>query len=192
MNLLNAGCGTHYAQGWVNTDVWDDGVTTKPDIKVKPGEPYPFPENHFDAVFLGHVLEHIAWPDVPAFLQDIKKISKPDAQFLICGPDILRTIKRWSKGLEPWEMVLSTLEHQDINTQPGREDLFWDGASHHWNCHHDRVWKLLQLNGFSSLVDVFDLIPKDVMGKNWEYRNINWPVVGFWHWQFAILCINNK
>ena len=47
MNLLNAGCGTHYASGWVNTDTWVT-ADTKPDVQVKPGEPYPFAENHFD------------------------------------------------------------------------------------------------------------------------------------------------
>jgi predicted SAM-dependent methyltransferase len=52
-NLLNAGCGTWYADGWVNTDTWEDD-NTKPDIVVKAGEPYPFPDNHFDAIFLGH------------------------------------------------------------------------------------------------------------------------------------------
>lgn len=191
MNFLNAGCGTHYAEGWVNTDTWDDGVTTKPDVKVEPGKPYPFPDNHFDAVFLGHVLEHIPWKEVPAFLKDMMRVAKPNAPFLISGPDVLKTIQRWANKQEPWHMVLSTMEHQDINYQPGRENEWWDGAHHHWNCHHDRVWKLLQNCGFSSLVDVCDLIPKNAMGKNWKHENINWPVVGHWYWQFAILCNNS-
>lgn len=192
MNLLNAGCGTHYANGWVNTDVWDDGITTKPDIKVEPGKPYPFPDSHFDAIFLGHVLEHMDWNDVPDFLNDMKRIAKPNAKFLICGPDVLKTIKRWAQGQEPWEMVLSTMEHQDINTQPAREHLWWDGATHHWNCHHERVWNLLIRMGFVSLVDAFDFIPKNPSGKNWKHEGILWPVVGHWYWHFAILCTNNK
>lgn len=192
MNLLNAGCGTHYAKGWVNTDVWDDGITTNPDIKVEPGKPYPFPDNHFDAIFLGHVLEHMDWKEVPNFLNDMKRIAKPNAKFLICGPDVLRTIKRWAQNQEPWEMVLSTMEHQDINTQPEREHLWWDGATHHWNCHHERVWNLLNKMGFTSLVDAFNLIPKNPLGEKWTNNGIEWPVVGHWHWHFAILCINNK
>jgi len=192
MKLLNAGCGTHYADGWVNTDVWDDGITTRPDIKVEPGKPYPFSDNYFDAVFLGHVLEHMDWKEVPNFLNDMKRISKPNAKFLICGPDVFKTIKRWSENQEPWEMVLSTMEHQDIDTQPSREHLWWDGATHHWNCHHERVWNLLQNLGFTSLVDVFDVIPKNANGQNWQHENILWPVVGHWYWQFAILCQNNK
>lgn len=192
MKLLNAGCGTHYADGWVNTDVWDDGSTTRPDIKVEPGQPYPFEDNFFDAVFLGHVLEHMSWVDVPMFLKDMKRIAKPDARFLVCGPDVLRTIQRWKENQEPWHMVLSTMEHQDINTQPEREHLWWDGAAHHWNCHHDRVWALLLSQGFTNLQNVFDVIPKNPAGKNWLDGDINWPVVGHWHWHFAIMCTNSK
>lgn len=191
-NLLNAGCGTHYAKGWINTDVWDDGETTKPDVKVIPGEPYPFSDNNFDAVFLGHVLEHIAWPEVPRFLQDMRRIAKPGAKFLVCGPDVLKTIQRWAQGQEPWHMVLSTLEHQDINTQPEREHLWWDGATHHWNCHHERIVNLLSAAGFSEITDVFDVIPKNPLGKEWNDGDIRWPVVGHWHWHFAVTCINNK
>ena len=189
---LNAGCGTHYAKGWLNTDVWDDGLTTKPDVKVGPNEPYPFGDNYFEAVFLGHVLEHIPWPQVPSFLSEMKRISKPNAPFLVCGPDVLRTIKRWSQGQEPWHMVLSTMEHQHINTQPGREHLWWDGAHHHWNCHHERVWELLSECGFIEMQDVFNVIPKNPGGSSWSNNGIKWPVVGHWHWHFAIMCINGK
>lgn len=192
MMLLNAGCGTHYANGWVNTDTWDDGETTRPDVRVEPGKPYPFDDNYFDAVFLGHVIEHIAWPQVPAFIEDMKRIAKPNAPFLICGPDVLKTIQRWSKGQEPWEMVLSTMEHQDINTQPGREHLWWDGAHHHWNCHHERVLKLIKSLGFENIQDVADVIPKNPDGKSWNDGSIEWPVVGHYYWHFAISCTNNK
>ncbi|MFM9028074.1 MAG: methyltransferase domain-containing protein, partial [Bacteroidota bacterium] len=79
MKLLNAVCGTHYAHCLINTDVWDDGKTTKPDIKVEPNKPYPFEDNYFDAVFLGHVIEHIPWNQVQNFLYDMKRIAKPGA-----------------------------------------------------------------------------------------------------------------
>lgn len=192
MNLLNAGCGTHYAKGWINTDVWSDGKTTRPDVVVKPGKPYPFDDNYFDAIFLGHVLEHISWRDVPEFLNDMKRIAKPNAEFLICGPDVFKTIKRWSEGYEPWDMVLSALEHQDIEKTSSNNPDWWDGAAHHWNCHHERVWQLLAAHEFTNLTDVADLIPKDTFLKQWKNKTITWPVVGHWYWHFAILCTNKK
>lgn len=186
MNLLNAGCGTHYADGWVNTDTWSGG-DTKPDVLVEPNKPYPFEDNHFDAVFLGHVLEHIPWADVPNFLRDMKRIAKPDAPFLVCGPDVFKTIKRWAEGKEPWHMVTSTMEHQSSIDSDG-----WNGAPHHWNCHHNRVVNLLEAVGFTDIKNIADVIPKNASGKGWENDGINWPVVGHWFWHFAVLCKNAK
>ena len=189
MKLLNAGCGTHYATGWVNVDVWESD-TTKPDVVAAAGEPYPFPDETFDAIYLGHVLEHIHWPQLPAYLADIRRIAKPGAHVLVVGPDVLKTIVRWSEGKEPWEMVLSTMEHQEVNWQPGRENEFWDGATHHWNCYHQRVWDLLAGAGFTNLQDWYDRIPNNATGTSWKDNDtgITWPVVGKWFWQFAIYC----
>lgn len=186
MKYLNAGCGTHYAQGWVNTDVWESD-TTKPDIKVIPGEPYPFEDNTFDAVFLGHVIEHIKWDAVPSFMKDMQRIAKPNAPFLLVGPDVHKTIKRWQEGLEPWWMIESVMEHADMNFQPDREDEWWDGAHHHWNCHEKRVESLLNGMGFSEINNVFPIIPNDPNGKSWvdPINNIEWPVVGKYHWQLC-------
>lgn len=187
MNLLNAGCGTHYAKGWVNCDVWEEG-DTRPDVRVTPGEPYPFPDDHFDAVYLGHVIEHVAWPDVPGFLLDMNRVAKPGAPILIVGPDVMRTIELWHQGRQPWTMVLATIEHQDSNYQPGREDEVWLGAAHHWNCHHDRVVTLLRDVGFPDPVDMFDQIPNNPLGKSWDdpVDKLRWPVVGKHEWQFAV------
>jgi SAM-dependent methyltransferase len=189
VNLLNAGCGTHYAKGWVNCDVWES-ETTRPDVLIEPNQPYPFPDHYFDAIYLGHVIEHIDWRGVPDFLRDMRRIAKPGAPVLVVGPDVLKTIQRWREDKEPWEMVLSTMEHQECNFQPGRESEFWDGATHHWNCHHQRVWDLMQDLGFADLEDYYERIPNDTHAHWWEdsETKINWPVVAKWFWQFAIHC----
>lgn len=188
-NLLNAGCGTHYAQGWVNCDVWSS-PDTKPDVLVEVGQPYPFPDNHFDAVYLGHVIEHIDWRDVPAFIADMRRVAKPGAPILVVGPDVYKTLQRWKEDKEPWEMVISTMEHQEHNYQPEADTAFWDGATHHWNCHHARVWDMLTSLGFTNLEDYYDRIPNNTSMKTWkdESAGITWPVVAKWFWQFAILC----
>lgn len=175
----------------MNTDVWDDGSTTRPDVVVKQGEPYPFADDEFDAVFLGHVLEHIPWREVPIFLDEMKRVAKPGAKFLVCGPDVFKTIKRWASGQEPWHMVLSVMEHLDA-TEQGQENVAWEGAHHHWNCHHERVWNLLGISGFVGLRDVCDEIPKNPSGSGWNDGEISWPVVGHWHWHFAIACNSGK
>jgi len=188
MKLLNAGCGTHYAQGWVNVDIWEDD-NTKPDVRAEAGKPYPFEDDYFDAIYLGHVIEHIDWSDVPAFIMDMVRMAKPDAPILIVGPDVLKTIQLWKEGKEPWHMVLSTMEHQDVNWQPGREHEWWDGATHHWNCHHERVVDMLEDLGLTDITDVYNEIPNNPSGKQWHdpVTGITWPVVGKHHWQMAVL-----
>lgn len=183
---LNAGCGTHYAPGWVNTDVWSSD-TTKPDIVVKTGEPYPFKKNTFDAIFLGHVIEHIPWNKVPEFMEDMKRIAKPGAPLCIVGPDVYKTIHLWSTAQQPWWMVEAVMEHQGVNHQPDRENEEWVEAYHHWNCHEVRVQELLESLGFTNITNVFDLIPNDPDGRDWydETTNITWPVVGKHVWQLA-------
>ena len=191
MKLLNAGCGTHYANGWVNTDVWESD-TTKPDVRVTPGEPYPFEDNTFDAVYLGHVIEHIKWDDVYSFMKDMQRIAKPSAPFLVVGPDVYKTIKLWKEGQQPWWMVESVMEHADMNFQPDREHEWWDGAHHHWNCHEARVQTLLEGCGFQNIVNVFGLIPNNAGGVSWHEpeTGVTWPVVGKYHWQLAFKCAN--
>lgn len=189
MKLLNAGCGTHYAEGWVNTDVWES-ETTHPDVRVEPGAPYPFDDNTFDAVFLGHVLEHINWTEVPSFMDDISRVVKPNAPMLVVGPDVFKTIQRWHEGSEPWFMVESVMEHQDINWQPDRKHEWWDGATHHWNCHAARVNLLLEQLGFHDIQDLSDVIPDGTRWRDPVVREITWPVVGMARWQFATRCHN--
>jgi SAM-dependent methyltransferase len=183
--LLNAGCGTHYASGWVNTDVWEND-DTRPDVRVTPGEPYPFDDDTFDAVFLGHVVEHIDWSLLPAFLRDMSRIAKPGAPMLIVGPDVYRTIDRWRNGHEPWWMVQSVLEHQDVNADNRGPDEVWDGATHHWNCHEERVVTLVTSLGFPNIQAVSDTIPD---GNDWKDPGdgkIVWPIVAKAPWQCAV------
>ena len=189
MNLLNAGCGTHYAKGWVNTDVWEN-EETKPDIRVKPGEPYPFPDDHFDAVFMGHVIEHIDWPSLPAFLMEMTRVAKPDAPMLLVGPDVYRTIQLWHENKQPWWLVESVMEHQEVAPEHLKNHEWWDGATHHWNCHEQRVADLLSQLGFTEIQSVSEQMPS---GNNWpdpECKWLIWPVVQKADWQFGLRVIN--
>jgi SAM-dependent methyltransferase len=193
MFRLNAGCGTHYADGWTNTDCWVS-ETTRPDVRVTECEPYPFPDDTFDAVYLGHVLEHIPWPDVVPFIVDMARVAKPGAPILAVGPDVYRTIRRWRDGQEPWHMVVSTMEHADGNYQPGREDEVWTAAHHHWNCHADRLATVMRAAGLDGVLDVSDIVPDNFQlhgeaSRWWDDpgTGVRWPVVCKASWQCAAI-----
>lgn len=192
MELLNVGCGPHYVGGWVNTDVWSN-ADTHPDVLVKPGEPYPFEDNTFDAIYMGHVLEHIPWPQVPTFLADMSRIAKPSAPFLVVGPDVHRTVNLWKQNSPeaPWWLVLATMEHQELDPSDGVTE-WWDGAHHHWNCHEERVVKLLSKRGFTEIESFSDRILTTGPFRDSSNESIAWPANNFTSWQFAVRCINKS
>jgi SAM-dependent methyltransferase len=189
MKLLNAGCGTHYAEGWVNTDVWENSET-KPDVLVEPNKPYPYEDNTFDAVLLSHVLEHIRWEEVPVFIAEMSRVAKPGAPILIICPDVFKTIHLWNMGMLPWDLVESTLEHADIAPEDTTVK-WWDGAAHHWNAHERRVEQLLNGMHFPLVENVFAVMPNGNLWQDTKIKDLIWPVVGKADWQLCYR-IENK
>lgn len=168
MTWLNVGCGTHKAPApWVNTDTRETD-NTHPDVIVEAGDRFPFDDGSCDRVLLSHVLEHVPWSAIPAFLVQVRRVL--DGELLVVGPDVYRTIRRWRKGLEPWELVASVLEH----AAAPEHDNGWPEALHHWNCHEERVVTILELAGFTNIRSVD---PVAIEG---------WPVVAPAAWQFAL------
>lgn len=77
--MLNVGCGTHYAAGWWNTDVWQDD-TTRPDEVVDPNCPLAtIPTGSCVRVNLSHVLEHIPGPTSTSSSSRLTGCSPPAA-----------------------------------------------------------------------------------------------------------------
>jgi SAM-dependent methyltransferase len=189
MKLLNAGCGTHYAHGWVNTDVWQN-EETRPDVLLKPGEPYPFEDATFDAVLMSHVLEHIAWAEVPAFLRDMSRVAKPGAPMLIVCPDAYKTIKLWHEGKLPWWLVEAVLEHQHMKPEDIGDAPWWDNAPHHWNAHEKRVETLLNDMGFANIENVINEIPRTDSWVDKHIPELVWHTVSIEDWQLAFRFVN--
>lgn len=160
---LNVGCGTHYAPGWVNVDAMI-APNTHPDVQAK--VPYPFPDETFERVYLGHVLEHVDWSAIPAFMAEVRRLLAPGGKVLATGPDAYRTIREWRDGAQSWELVVSVLEHQE------KGSVHWPEAVHKWNCHADRMVQILAAAGFSGVAETADFA--------------GWPVVNWSGWQCAV------
>lgn len=176
MILANVGCGTHKApKPWVNLDTVrhnqaEHGEIIDPDIVVEPGAPLPFDDGACSRVLLSHVLEHIPWEDVPAFLVEVRRVL--DGALLVVGPDLHKTIKAYRAGHVHWDLVTSVMEHKDWPPDMAA----WPGAPHHWNCHEVRVRAALQRSGF----DVETSAPSASLLREW-------PLVGWTpSWQCAV------
>lgn len=138
MNFLNVGCGPFKADGWTNTDI-DSSVD--PDVVVPDPFSQPTTDGGWDRIYLGHVLEHLEWQEARVFLYTMwKSYLAPGGQLLVVGPDVYRTIQKWSAddGTGSWQRIVGVLEdyehHQDNRGVPG-----FDLLRHRWNCYQKRV-----------------------------------------------------
>ena len=170
---LNVGCGPFRApEPWVNLDVVDND-NTHPDIVVSAHRPLGlFSTETIERVYLGHILEHVPWDEVPRFLSDVMRALRPGGEIAVVGPDVERAIHLWHGGVVGWDIVTASLEHESPQYDLGA----WPEARHWWNCTEARVVGALTLGGF------VDVLPQSVTA---EALN-GWPVVAFTQHQCAV------
>lgn len=182
---VNVGCGPHYAQGWVNTDlVVTDQI--RPDVVVTSDDPLPFGSGSVERMYLGHVLEHIPWTQIPAFCARVIEVCQPGAEVMVVGPDAVRTLERWRDGEEDWGAVAAVIEGTGayLAHLGAYTPIRWDGDRHHWNCYEARVVEALTACGFH------DVTPLGVLddGRLDESAicGAGWPLVDASPRQFAV------
>lgn len=89
---LNLGSGTHYAEGWVNVDLYEPPVGSKfPDVFASIYD-LPFEDDYFAAAYLGHLIEHLVWNDIPDGFAELRRVLKPGATVMVVGPCLYRAI----------------------------------------------------------------------------------------------------
>lgn len=188
---LNLGCGPHYADGWVNVDritteyINSDGdpEVIRPDVEANVLEGLPFESGVADEIYLGHVLEHIPWSQVPDVLFEVRRVLAPGGQLCVVGPDLHLTIKGWREG--KWHdidgdggywLVESVMEHSAMFMAGGEA---WEGARHQWNCFEKRASDVVEHAGFSR--------QWSYTGRLADLRVDGWPLVADTEWQFGFV-----
>ncbi len=178
---LNVGCGPHYADGWFNTDTVTVPGAIEPDLEVDPNVPFPFPPASVEAVYLGHVLEHMPWDMLPGLLANLTVVLAPGAEVCVVGPDVLASIRAYADAVatghgtdEAWGHIGDVIE-DDQHHQP--VDAVWAEGRHHWNCYPERIVDLLE--NTPDLVDVRAVSLYDLSDS--------WPIVSRAPLQLAVL-----
>ena len=164
---LNVGCGPHHAQGWLNTDlVRTDEI--RPDVLVTADRPFPFESASFDRAYVGHVLEHVPWHEVPAWLDDLARVLVPGAPVLFVGPDSDAAIECYRTGTATRAQVDGIIEA----TSPYHgSELRWDADRHHWNCSGPRMAQALRGAGWLDVTDL-EIVAGDLLPALDD-----WPIV---------------
>ena len=124
----NLGSGTKVFRpdhGWVNVDQFCD-----PDHGIVQWDlcqfPYPFPDDHFDLLFMSNVLEHIPprHPDVQgelwySLIQELFRITKPGGYWEIHGPDPRNVVIELQRGGHCRLVGTITFEHLVVKYHHG-------------------------------------------------------------------------
>lgn len=104
---LNIGSGPDVRPGWWNCDRdWYPGLDWQGDIL----DGVPLPDGSADAVFAGHVLQMVAWVDLPRFLAEVRRLLAPGGVFRVVVPDISRAVEAWLAGNRRWFPIAEELE----------------------------------------------------------------------------------
>lgn len=80
---LTLGSGTHYADGWVNIDLYAEDADVRGDCFA-----LPFRAATFAQVYAGHVLEHLPYHALPRMLAEVRRVLRPRGRFVVVGPCI--------------------------------------------------------------------------------------------------------
>ena len=172
---LNLGCGPHYANGWVNVDrVHEPELHITPDVVNPTGRPCLLEVEDVTHIYLGHVLEHVAWGDVPGFLSECGDLLNTGGECLVVGPDVWNTLRMWKTGKVPDSLVAAVIENDDTFMIEGAS---WDGSRHQWNAERGRVAKAMRAAGF---VDVHEFEQMSDVPSGW-------PIVSRVEWQSAVI-----
>ena len=107
MPKLNIGAGAAKIEGYINMDIDE---SCKPDIVHDFRKGIPYPSNHFDEIVMFHCVEHIEKKYHEALFLEVKRVLKPDCDFILTFPDFAKCAQNWldnKQGMrEFWEATI--------------------------------------------------------------------------------------
>lgn len=86
---LNLASGPHADQAdptWVNVDQHSLPHWPRPPHVRANIHALPFPDATFTTAYIGHVLEHVEWAELPTLGAELRRVLTPDAEVMIVGP----------------------------------------------------------------------------------------------------------
>lgn len=164
---LTIGSGPHYAEGWTNVDIYPPPEGCRPpDFYVSVFRLLEvFEPGSFDQVYLGHVLEHLKWEEIPLAFAAIRAVAVQEAEVMAVGPCILKAVET----RQPVSILEAILADPSSTLPPG--------AGHAWTPTEDLTVKAMRDQG-----GLYEVTAVPVAGV----RPPLWPNPSTAPWQAAV------
>jgi predicted SAM-dependent methyltransferase len=82
---VSLGCGSVVEPGWIGIDLRRIDGAFRSDLRA----PLPFPDGSVSALLAEHIVEHLAWDDIPPLLAECHRVLRPGGVLRIVSPDAL-------------------------------------------------------------------------------------------------------
>lgn len=125
MRKLNFGCGSRLSSGWQNIDFYSVDSRVR---RVNLLAGFPFPDNHLDAVYSNHVLEHFTRDQGLFLIKESYRVLKPNGILRIVVPDLEGSCREYISILdmpethpekkEKYEWIVLELLDQLVRSTP--------------------------------------------------------------------------
>jgi predicted SAM-dependent methyltransferase len=104
---LNLGCGSNKIKDCINIDINPDN---SPDMVLDFTKQLPFDSDSFDAVYMFHVIEHVAKRFHEGIFYEVFRVLKPDHKFYLSYPEFLRCAESYKDNRQGyrdfWEATI--------------------------------------------------------------------------------------
>lgn len=89
---LNVGCGPCAAPGWINCDLRPHGGLN---LRSNLCRGLPIASNSLDCIAAIHVLQDLAWTEIPPVLQELHRVLRPGGVLRLAVPDLDKAIRAY-------------------------------------------------------------------------------------------------
>ena len=95
IDYLHVGCGDSILDGFLNTDVFKNGLA---DYGVDLRFPLPFQNLSFQGIYAHHVIEHSSYENANFFFQEARRVLKIGGTFRVVVPDAEKFIRKYTEN----------------------------------------------------------------------------------------------